>query len=407
MTSSPLHLDIVLPVFNEAEALPASVLELHRFLSETEDSLNWQITIADNASTDDTAFIAGSLAATLTNIRVVHLAEKGRGRALKRAWTTSSAQVLAYMDIDLSTDLRALSPLIAPLLTGHSDVAIGSRLKRGSRVVRSTTRETLSRGYNLLLHTVLGAAFSDAQCGFKAVSASAAHRLLPLVADEQWFFDTELLVLAERCGLRIAEVAVDWYDDPKSTVDVAGTVKDDLKGIARMGWPTPTRDEAVAQVRTEIGRLPLQAAPPLTAQLVRFGLIGVASTIAYSLLFLTFHSFLGAQWANFLALAISAVANTMVNRRLTFGVKDPATAGVHLVQGLLVFAATWALTSGALSMLTRTSEPAGPWETLLLLTGANAVATVLRFLVLRLIFRPKAEAVRVESRITRRELMGA
>lgn len=407
MTSSPLDLDIVLPVRNEAEALPASVLELHRFLSDSQDSLTWQITIADNASTDDTPDIAVSLAATLTNIRVVRLEEKGRGRALRQAWSTSSAEVLAYMDIDLSTDLRALPPLIAPLLSGHSDLAIGSRLKHSSRVVRSTKRETLSRGYNLLLHTVLGASFSDAQCGFKAVTKRAAERLMPLTADDQWFFDTELLLLAERCGLRIAEVAVDWFDDPHSTVDVAGTVRDDLKGIARMSWPNPVRDAAVAEARTQIGRLPLQAAPPLTAQLMRFGFIGLASTLCFSLLFLTFHSFMGAQWANFFALAISAVANTMVNRRLTFGVKDPATAGVHLFQGLLVFAATWALTSGALTLLTTASAPASPWETLLLLTGANAVATVLRFLVLRLIFRPKGEAVRVETDITRRELMGA
>ncbi len=233
MTPTPLHLDIVLPVHNEAEALPASVRELHRWLIENQRSLNWQITIVDNASTDGTTQVAESLASALGGIRVLRLKEKGRGRALKLAWSTSTAEVLAYMDIDLSTDLRAVSPLIAPLLSGHSDVSIGSRLAHGSRVVRSTKRETLSRGYNLLLHTVLGARFSDAQCGFKAMTAPAAAALLPMVEDDAWFFDTELLVLAERCGLRIAEVAVDWYEDPDSRVDVAGTVKDDLAGIAR------------------------------------------------------------------------------------------------------------------------------------------------------------------------------
>ncbi len=164
----------------------------------------------------------------------VHLDEKGRGRALKTVWLESDALVLAYMDVDLSTDLDALWPLLAPLMSGHSDLAIGTRLHRDSRVVRGPKRELVSRGYNLVLRTALGARFSDAQCGFKAIRADVAHELLPHVEDPTWFFDTELLVLAERCGLRIHEVPVDWFDDPDSRVDIVATARDDLAGVWRM-----------------------------------------------------------------------------------------------------------------------------------------------------------------------------
>jgi hypothetical protein len=137
--------------------------------------------------------------------------------------------------VDLSTDLNALLPLVAPLLSGHSDIAIGTRLAHGSRVIRGPKREIISRCYNLLLRTALRARFSDAQCGFKAIRASQARQLLPLVADQGWFFDTELLVLAERAGLRIHEVPVDWTDDTDSSVNIIDTAVKDLRGMARVG----------------------------------------------------------------------------------------------------------------------------------------------------------------------------
>src|SRR5690606_24325909 len=150
-------------------------------------------------------------------------------------WAASDAPVLAYMDVDLSTDLNALLPLVAPLISGHSDLAIGSRLSRSARVVRGAKRELISRGYNLILRGSLQARFSDAQCGFKAIRRDVARVLLPLVEDSGWFFDTELLVLAERAGLRIHEVPVDWVDDPDSTVHIVRTATDDLKGVWRVG----------------------------------------------------------------------------------------------------------------------------------------------------------------------------
>jgi hypothetical protein len=138
------------------------------------------------------------------------------------------------MDVDLSTGLEALLPLVAPLLSGHSDLAIGSRLAAGAHVRRGVRREVISRGYNLLLRLALGVRFRDAQCGFKAVRADVARRLLPGVENRNWFFDTELLVLAERAGLRIHEVPVDWIDDPDSRVRIAATVTEDLRGVWRL-----------------------------------------------------------------------------------------------------------------------------------------------------------------------------
>src|SRR5213079_2391771 len=173
-------------------------------------------------------------------------------------WQASDADVLAYMDVDLSTDLDALLPLVAPLISGHSDLAIGSRLARGARVVRGPKREFISRCYNLILRSTLAAKFSDAQCGFKAVRADVARRLLPLVEDTGWFFDTELLVLAQRAGLRIHEVPVDWVDDPDSRVDLFATAVADLRGVARLARAIGTGRLPVGELRRQLGRGPLE-----------------------------------------------------------------------------------------------------------------------------------------------------
>jgi glycosyltransferase involved in cell wall biosynthesis len=225
--------EIVIPVYNERLALEASVRRLHAFLTIA-FPFSWRIVIADNASTDQTLKIARRLSYELTDVEVVHLLAKGRGRALRAAWSASDARVVCYMDVDLSTDLAGLLPLIAPLLSGHSDVAIGSRLARGARIERSRKRELISRAYNRLLRIALRARFSDAQCGFKALRRDVARELLPQVADQEWFFDTELLVLAQRAGLRIHEVPVDWVEDPDSRVELVGTALADLRGVARL-----------------------------------------------------------------------------------------------------------------------------------------------------------------------------
>jgi len=224
--------DVVIPVFNEERSLGPCVDRLVEYLA-ADFPFSWRITIVDNASTDGTWAVAQRLA-DRPGVEAVHLDVKGRGRALRAAWMASDAEVVAYMDVDLSTDLRALLPLVAPLLSGHSDVAIGSRLVQGATVVRGPLREVTSRTYNSLLRAVFRNRFRDAQCGFKALRSDVARLLVPEVADDEWFFDTELLLLAERTGLRIAEIPVDWVDDPDSRVDIARTALDDLRGMVRV-----------------------------------------------------------------------------------------------------------------------------------------------------------------------------
>jgi putative flippase GtrA len=291
--------------------------------------------------------------------------------------------------VDLSTDLNALLPLVAPLLSGHSDLAIGTRLARGARVVRGPRRELISRCYNVLLHATLGAGFSDAQCGFKAIRADKARVLLPLTRDTGWFFDSELLVLAERAGLRIHEVPVDWVDDPDSRVKVVATALADLRGIARLRW-------GLSRGTIQVPRLgspappggpegPAEPARPgaLARQLARFLAVGLASTVAYVLLYLGLRTGLSAQLANGISLLATAVLNTAVNRRFTFGIRGRPGLARHQAQGLPAFAAGLALTSAALAALhSVTARPARAAEVAVLVV-ANLLATVLRFAIYR------------------------
>lgn len=371
----PPMLEVVIPVHNEELALPVAIARV----TEALDRLpwTWHVTIADNASTDGTAAVARHLSRTYDGVRLVTLAEKGRGRALKQVWLRSEAEVLVYMDVDLSTDLKALMPLVAPLLSGHSDLAIGSRLHRGSRVVRGPRRELVSRSYNVLLRSTLRARFSDAQCGFKAIRRSVAAELLPLVKDDTWFFDTELLVLAERSGLRIHEVPVDWVDDPDSRVDILRTAADDLRGIRRLGWSLVTGELRLEEVSTRLGVA--ASSGRVSTQLALFACVGVLSTVAYAVLFLLLRQLWPAQVANLLALLFTAVGNTALNRRFTFGVRG-ANAGRHQLQGLLVFGVGLMLTSGSLWLL---GSNAPHWVEVSVLTVANLAATALRFAAMR------------------------
>ena len=355
---------------------------MRRLVAYLRDSFPFraQITIADNGSTDATWVIADRLARELPEVRAVHMELPGRGRALRAIWSQSEAEVLAYMDVDLSTDLNALLPLVAPLLSGHSDLAIGTRLARGSRVIRGPKRELISRGYNLLLRTLMGARFSDAQCGFKAIRRDQARALLPLTTDTGWFFDTELLVLAERAGLRIHEVPVDWIDDLDSRVDIVATALADLRGMARLGAGFARGTIVVPRLR---GPSP-GGAPPgagnLRVQIARFIVIGAASTVAYLALFLLLRVVMPAQAANVVSLLVTAVANTAANRRLTFGVSGRSGSARHQFKGLIAFGIGLALTSGALAAL---GPDASRLAEISVLVAANLVATVLRFLLFR------------------------
>ena len=383
----PCVLDIVIPVYNEERDLAGSVRRLHSFLA-AEVPYPSRITIADNASTDGTLAAAQALAEELSDVGVIHLDAKGRGGALYTAWMASEAAVVAYMDVDLSTNLSALMPLVAPLISGHSDVAIGSRLAASSRVVRGPKREFVSRSYNLILRGALGARFSDAQCGFKAVRAEVARQLLPHVVDTGWFFDTELLVIAERAGLRIHEVPVDWVDDPDSRVDIVSTAINDLKGCWRVGRALATGALPVSELQRSLGREPLVPGVPrgLVGQLVRFGIVGIASTVAYALLYLALHPTMGAQAANLLALLLTAIGNTAANRTFTFGIRGRTGVGRHQLNGLVVFAFCLAITSGSLYVLHQFDSTVGKVVELSVLVLANLIATLVRFIALRRVF---------------------
>ena len=277
--------EIVVPVHNEQQVLDASIGRLHRYLVAS-FPFAFRIVIADNASTDGTWLLARRLAERLPDVRAVHVAQKGRGRALRQVWGASDADVVAYMDVDLSTGLEALLPLVAALLSGHSDLAIGTRLANGAAVVRGPKRELVSRCYNLLLRTAMRARFTDAQCGFKAGRTGVVQALLPVVEDQAWFFDTELLLAAQRGGLRIHEVPVDWVEDTDSRVDVLQTALDDLRGMARVA----------------------------RRQLPSFAAIGAVSTLAYLGLFWVLRSAVSAVAAN----AAATVARFVLLRSWVF-----------------------------------------------------------------------------------------
>ncbi|MEU5883003.1 bifunctional glycosyltransferase family 2/GtrA family protein [Spirillospora sp. NPDC047279] len=383
--------EVVVPVYNEEHVLDASVRRLHSYLSET-FPYPFRVTVADNASTDRTWHVAEALSAELPDVRAVRLERKGRGRALRHVWSGSEADVVAYMDVDLSTDLDAFLPLVAPLISGHSDLAIGSRLSRGSAVVRGPKREIISRCYNLLLRTALAARFSDAQCGFKAARTEIVQALLPSVEDEEWFFDTELLLLAERNGLRIHEVPVDWVDDPDSRVDVLRTAMDDLKGMARVG-----RRMLTGAFRAPVGGRPRPASQDgpalptgMARQLPSFAIIGIISTLAQLLLYVLLRTVTGPFAANALSLVITAIGNTAANRRFTFGVTGAQGAFRQQIEGGVAFLLGLTLSTGGLAILHAAAPDASRTVELAALICANGVATLVRFLLMRAwVFHPR------------------
>ena len=374
---TPMDVEIVVPVYNEAHQLAERVTALRAFLDES-FPFRALVTIVDNASTDDTFSVASQLAATQPGVTALQVDRKGRGYALRSAWSTSDAPVVAYMDVDLSTSLPALLPLVAPLLSGHRDVAIGSRLAPGANVVRGPKRELISRAYNLLLKATLRGHFSDAQCGFKALRREAAEQLLPLVEDDRWFFDTELLVTAERLGLRIAEVPVDWTDDPDSRVDIVSTAAEDLRGVWRM------------LLHRRAGTVRRARSHDATAdQLLRFAGVGVISTLGYLFLFVAWRPLLGPFAANAVAMAIATLFNTAVHRELSRHA-DGAPRRTHrflMASGL--YAISMVCTTAALAVA-QWLAPGALAAQLVALTAANLVAAVFRFALLRAWIFPSA-----------------
>lgn len=224
---------LVIPVYNEDNKIARCVEKLVTYLKKNM-RYEYKIVIVDNGSIDRTLEIGRSLEIKHRQVEVVHIDLKGRGRALKKIWKESSADILSYMDVDLSTDLDSYPTVIQALVTNQCDIAVGSRLLRDSQTKRSLMREIISRCYNLVVRMLFHTRFSDAQCGFKGITRNAAQVLLPLVDDNDWFFDTELLVWAENIGYNILDIPVKWEENPDSRVQIVRTAVQDIKGILRL-----------------------------------------------------------------------------------------------------------------------------------------------------------------------------
>jgi hypothetical protein len=376
-------IEVVVPVYNEERTLDRSIRRLRRYLDER-FPFDATVTIADNASTDGTWTVATRVAAQLRGVRAVHLDQKGRGRALRAVWSVSEATVVAYMDVDLATDLDALLPLVAPLLSGHSDVAIGSRLAHGARVVRGPMREVVSRCYNLLLRALLRNRFTDAQCGFKAMRSDVARTLLPLVADDGWFFDTELLVLAETNGMRIHEVPVDWVDDSDSRVDVVATAAGDLRGLLRMARRLAAGGGRATEAGTPAGT---SLTLGIAMQTRRYAGIGGMSTLVYLIILLAARPSLGVLTANAVALTVASLANFAAHRCSSLpppgdpAAKDPSGRWVFAREALVAFVAGVALSTAGLAAVSAVSSSVV--ADLAVVVVANAVVSVGRFVSFR------------------------
>ena len=401
--------EIVVPVYNEAEQLASSITALRSFL-DSSFPFTTTVTVADNASTDDTWQIATELASTLEGVQAIHLDQKGRGRALRAAWSRSTAAVVAYMDVDLATGLDALLPLVAPLLSGHSDVAIGTRLGPGAHVVRGARREMISRGYNLLLRSTLHSPCTDAQCGFKALSREAAAEVLPLVEDDEWFFDTEVLVTAQRVGLRIHEVPVDWVDDLDSRVEVVRTAIKDLQGVWRLfGRTAPALARHPERSARTVRQESSVTVPGVTAigtnrtagamthgdtevfadELLRFAGVGAVSTVTYAATFAALEPSLGGYLANGVAIVACSLGNTAVHRGMV-GTADRGLDRSHrLVTAAALMGVSLTFTTGALAA-TRAVGLRSLLPQLCAVTAGNAGAAAIRFAILRhWVFRPQ------------------
>jgi glycosyltransferase involved in cell wall biosynthesis len=368
-----LDVDIVIPVYNEEKDLEPSVRRLRKYLDES-FPFAAQIVIADNGSTDRTPEIAAYLSRTLEGVRLCALTQKGKGLAVRTAWSQSSAAVVAYMDVDLSTGLEALLPLVAPLLSGHSDLSIGTRLARGAEVIRGPKRELISRCYNLMVRALVHNSFSDACCGFKAMRQETAQVLLPMVADNAAFFDTELLVLAERNGLRIHEVPVDWVDTA-SSVSLSNAALVDLKGLGRL----------VREFGRGGGYLPNPdqfRRPVNSSQLARFARVGIFTTIAYFALFFLLTPIMGVYAANVVTLAICTATNIAAHGRFTFVTHGPVRLDVVLLGWIIFFLTNVLLTTLALVVASAVAPGAVLGRVIAILIGTG-IAAFARFLLLQ------------------------
>lgn len=370
--------DIVLPVYNEEKDLRKSVEHLIGFLRENNPhGYDYQIIIADNNSTDSTPTIGTKLQDDYDIVKYHYIPRKGRGFALHEVWDASTADVISYMDIDLSTDLRALDDLITPLILNKADVSYGSRLSQTSKVKgRKVSREILSRGYNFLLKSVLSAQFNDAQCGFKALRNDAWKELSPQITDNEWFFDTELLYVAQQEQYRLNDVPVFWTDDPNSTVHVGSTVIKDLIGMKNLY--TKYKPQSLAR------------------KLFIFCIIGALTTVGFGLTYFFLRFFMGAEYSNLVSLISMTLLNIFLNKIWTFRKGDGHNI-LDYVLALITFALSWAISSGGLYLLHLSHWTLSRTEESLYAVGLQFFATIIKFVLFNFIFTEKSADIQEQA----------
>lgn len=367
--SSSKNILIVIPIYNEEKVLKETVETTLHFM-ETKN-YTYNIVVADNNSTDTSPEIAKNLTKKHEKISYLHLPRKGRGFALRTAWIESEADVLVYMDVDLSSPLKALPDLIDPILNDEADIVFGSRLKKphGQAINRKFTREITSRGYNMLLQFFMGAEFQDAQCGFKAISKQAFLTLEPETKNNTWFFDSEILLLGQYKKLRLKEIGIRWEDDPQSSVNVVATAIENLKEMWRMYF--------------------LYHPQSLFHKLFTFGFIGGLSTLGQAGLFLLLRFFLPSQFANFISLTVLTLINTLANKKFSFRNKSKEKFHHVFLVSIISFLVFWIPTSGALFI---THEVFGivdePIVETLVILFSSLVGTILKYIFLSYIYTP-------------------
>ncbi|MEY9997972.1 glycosyltransferase involved in cell wall biosynthesis [Streptomyces sp. V4I8] len=386
--SGTTTVEIVVPAYNEERALPGCLRTLHARLQE-ELPFSWRITVADNASTDRTFEVAQELAAELPGVGAVRLGRKGKGLALRTVWGVSDADIVAYMDVDLSTGLSGFLPLIAPLASGHSDLAIGSRLAPGAQTQRGIQREFISRAYNSLIRFTHGTRFSDGQCGFKAARTEVVRPLLEATRDDGFFFDTELLILADYNGLRVHEVAVDWVEDLDSRVDVARTSLRNISGLWRMARlkasggaavPLPPRPAPIAEHPDAV--LARERRGIATWEIGCFLAIGVASTAGHAVLYWLMRMWWSPLLANLVAQTVLTVINTEANRRLTFRGSLTGATRAH-TGGIFLFAFSYLVTVGAVAAYRALASSPSRISEVFVLSIACCLVTIVRFVAMK------------------------
>lgn len=241
-------LEIDIPVYNEEIDLPKNIPILFEFFSKSLTDYDWQILIVNNASTDQTAKVAANLSQQYPKkVKVLNLDRKGRGWALRQAWLKSSAEYVSYMDIDLSSDITCFRDLLKPLDAGF-DLVTGSRNLKESQVIgRTFLRELMSRTYITLVKLIHGTKLSDTQCGFKALRKATFLKVEPLIKNNLWFFDSEMVIILERAGYKVTDIPIKWVDDRHTTVKVAKDSWEEFSGLVRLFRSRPWKLVTSAQ----------------------------------------------------------------------------------------------------------------------------------------------------------------